>query len=190
MTQVRPAGEQDAEALAALDRATWTTTTSPAPVPAPDQPFGDQDQRLADVLVAEQSGCPVGYVRVAQAVPLASHAHVLEVQGLAVDAAAQGQGTGRLLVEAVVRLARERGARKLSLRVLAPTAGPGGGTRAAARSRACCAGSSCSTATSSTTSSWPATCPPEPDAAPGLDRPGAPVTRPGAGPPRSARRSL
>jgi len=122
MTQVRPAREQDAEVLAALERATWTTTTSPAPVPVPvpvlERPSFGPDQHPADVLVAEQDGLAVDSVRLAQALEVPSHAHVLEVQGLAVAPAQQGRGTGRLLLEAAVRLARERGAWKLSLRVL------------------------------------------------------------------------
>ena len=122
MTQVRPAREQDAEVLAALERATWTTTTSPAPVPVPvpvlERPSFGPDQHPADVLVAEQDGLAVDSVRLAQALEVPSHAHVLEVQGLAVAPAEQGRGAGRLLLEAAVRLARERGAWKLSLRVL------------------------------------------------------------------------
>ena len=61
---------------------------------------------------------PMGGTMVEQAFPLASHAHVLELQGLAVDPARQRCGAGRRLVEASVEQARRRGARKLALRVL------------------------------------------------------------------------
>ena len=60
----------------------------------------------------------VGYALVGQALPLASHAHVLELRGLAVDPARQLCGAGRRLVEASVEQARGQGARKLALRVL------------------------------------------------------------------------
>ena len=65
----------------------------------------------------------VGYALVGQALPLASHAHVLELQGLAVDPARQRCGAGRRLVEASVEQARDRGARKLALRVLGNMSG-------------------------------------------------------------------
>jgi ribosomal protein S18 acetylase RimI-like enzyme len=47
---------------------------------------------------------------------------VLEIKGLAVDPAHQGQGFGRLLLEAAAAEARGRGARRLTLRVLSPNA--------------------------------------------------------------------
>lgn len=47
------------------------------------------------------------------------HSHVQQVQGLGVDPAHRRAGVGRALVEAGRELARQRGARKLSLRVLA-----------------------------------------------------------------------
>jgi ribosomal protein S18 acetylase RimI-like enzyme len=49
-----------------------------------------------------------------------SHAHVLEIGGLAVDPVRQGAGVGRRLVEAAVQECRRRGARKVTLRVLGP----------------------------------------------------------------------
>jgi RimJ/RimL family protein N-acetyltransferase len=54
---------------------------------------------------------------------LPSHAHVLEVAGLAVSPLHQRLGVGEVLVRGVVDEAAARGARKLSLRVLAPNAG-------------------------------------------------------------------
>jgi ribosomal protein S18 acetylase RimI-like enzyme len=74
------------------------------------------------VLVAEDDGSVVGYVKVHQPLPLPSHTHVLEIGGLAVDPERQRVGAGRALVDAAVELARTRGARKLSLRVLGPNA--------------------------------------------------------------------
>lgn len=115
----RRARPDDDRALATLDAQTWSPAVTPAPRPAPDRAFfGRVDP--ADVLVAEVEGQVVGYVTLRQGIDLPSHAHVLEVQGLAVSPDAQGRGLGRSLVEAAKEEARRRGARKLSLRVLAP----------------------------------------------------------------------
>lgn len=120
MVTIRRARPDDEEPLREIDRQTWTSDVSPAPVPAGGRPFFGPDAPLDEVLVAEETGAVVGYVRVHQAVPIPSHTHVLEVNGLAVDPARQRTGAGRALVEAVVAEARARGARKLTLRVLAP----------------------------------------------------------------------
>jgi ribosomal protein S18 acetylase RimI-like enzyme len=48
---------------------------------------------------------------------------VLEVSGIAVDPALRRRGVGRALVDAAIAEARARGARRLTLRVLAPNDG-------------------------------------------------------------------
>jgi GNAT superfamily N-acetyltransferase len=118
---VRAARIEDEAALRPIHLATWTADVSPGPDPDPSEPVFD-GATLADVLVAEDDGRVLGYVRLHQPGPLPSHAHVLVVNGLAVDPARQGGGTGRALIEAAVDEARRRGARKLGLRVLAPNA--------------------------------------------------------------------
>lgn len=120
MISIRPGAEADAPALAAIDQATWSPLVSPAPRPRPGAPFTEDPELLSDVLVAEVDGVIAGYVSIHQAIPLPSHAHVLEIHGLAVDPVRQGAGLGRRLVEAAKTEAAERGARKLALRVLAP----------------------------------------------------------------------
>ena len=120
MSGVRLAEARDDAALVALDVATWSPRVSPAPAPDPGSGFFDGGNRPEDVLVAESGGRVVGYLSVHQSVPLPSHRHVLEVNGLAVDPGHQGRGVGRRLVEEAKQEARRRGARKLSLRVLAP----------------------------------------------------------------------
>jgi ribosomal protein S18 acetylase RimI-like enzyme len=124
MVTVRPAREDDGPALQRIDAATFTAEVSPGAPPAPDGPFFTAGTRPADVLVAVQDGEVVGYVKVVPKYPeLATAGHVQEVQGLAVAAERQGRGAGRALVEAAIGLARERGARRLTLRALAPNAG-------------------------------------------------------------------
>jgi ribosomal protein S18 acetylase RimI-like enzyme len=115
---VRQARPEDQPALRAIDTATWTADVSPAPPPPPDAPFFGERTQPADVLVGEIDGVVAGYAVLGRSTMLATHAHVLEIRGLAVSPAYQGRGAGRRLVEASVEQARGRGARKLSLRVL------------------------------------------------------------------------
>lgn len=118
MVKVRQARPDDQAALRKIDAATWTADVSPAPPPPADAAFFNGRTRPADVLVAEIGSAVAGYAALGQSSTLASHAHVLEIRGLAVDPARQRCGAGRRLVEASVEQARARGARKLALRVL------------------------------------------------------------------------
>jgi ribosomal protein S18 acetylase RimI-like enzyme len=115
---VRPARPEDDAALAALHRATWSSLASPAPAPPAGATFFEGRAAPEDVLVAESGGAIVGYVQIGPAIPVPSNAHVMTVQGLGVDPARRGEGIARRLVEAAVYAARDRGARRLTLRVL------------------------------------------------------------------------
>lgn len=116
---VRPARPDDEEPLARIDRATWTWLTSPAPPPPVGQPFFGAGTRPEDVVVAELDGAVAGYARVGHPTSLAASRHVVMVTGVAVDPHLQGRGVGAALMDGVHAEARRRGARKLSLRVLA-----------------------------------------------------------------------
>ena len=120
--RLRPAVSEDGPALLALDAATWSPDVTPAPEPGRDAPFFRDGDRPEDVLVAEVDGRPVGYIQLHQATKLASNAHVLQVRGLAVDPRERGRGVGGSLIEGAIAEARRRGARRLTLRVLAPNA--------------------------------------------------------------------
>jgi ribosomal protein S18 acetylase RimI-like enzyme len=120
VTTVRRAATSDLPALAEIDRATWSSKVTPAPKRPPGFPFSHDPNRLHDLLVAKVDGVTAGYVALHQAIPLPSHAHVLEINGMAVDPRLHGRGVGRRLLEAAKQEAVHRGARKLSLRVLAP----------------------------------------------------------------------
>ena len=74
------------------------------------------------MLVAEVGGVPVGWVRLRPPSPLQSNAHVQQIQGLVVDPCVRRQGVGRALVDAARELARQRGARRITLRVLGTNA--------------------------------------------------------------------
>jgi ribosomal protein S18 acetylase RimI-like enzyme len=115
---VRRAEQADAEALDALDRATWTSLSSPAPVPNVAWTFFDEKTRPEDVLVAVVDNRVVGYVKLGLATPLPSSDHVRTIIGLAVEPSARRLGVGRALLAAAVAEARARGARRLTLRVL------------------------------------------------------------------------
>ena len=120
MVRVRPAELSDGTALAAIDEATWSPQVTPAPRDGRDSSFFGDRHDPADVLVAETGGSVVGYLMLHQPLPLPSHAHVLEVNGLAVHPSYQRHGVGRLLMHEATREARRRGARKVTLRVLSP----------------------------------------------------------------------
>jgi RimJ/RimL family protein N-acetyltransferase len=116
---LRDACDADAADLARIDADTWSPAVSPAP---PDRWTAEHWRTtIAEhgVVVAAVDGAPAGYAVLGQTIPLPSHAHVLEIKGLAVDPAHQGAGVGRALVLAACERARASGALKLSLRVLA-----------------------------------------------------------------------
>jgi RimJ/RimL family protein N-acetyltransferase len=118
---VRAARVQDDAALQPIDAVTWTSEVSPAPGDGTLKPVLSADD-VPHALVAELDGRVVGYVRVRPS-SLSSSAHVHRIDGLAVDPAVQGHGAGTALVEAAVTLARSRGARKVTLAVLAHNTG-------------------------------------------------------------------
>ncbi|MEW1696035.1 MULTISPECIES: GNAT family N-acetyltransferase [unclassified Streptomyces] len=118
-TLIRAAAPEDDDALAGLDRVTWSPLHAvlPAPVP-PYGPFFDERHRPEDYLVAERAGVVVGYVRAAPPTPLAATAHVRQIQGLVVAGSARGQGVARALLRAAMDRARADGAVRMTLRVL------------------------------------------------------------------------
>ncbi len=120
--RVRPARREDGRALGALDHATWSPRVSPAPRPPARSDLLVPGVRARDVLVADDAGAVAGYVQLARPTPLRSNAHVLAVVGLAVDPARRRAGIGRLLLRAAAQEALARGARRLTLHVLAPNA--------------------------------------------------------------------
>ncbi|WP_314411199.1 GNAT family N-acetyltransferase [Streptomyces kroppenstedtii] len=116
---IRTAVPEDEEALGRLDRAVWSYRHAVGPREQPPyEPFFNDRSGPRDHLVAELGGRLVGYVRLGFPTPLASNAHVRQIQGLAVADEARGHGVGRALVRAAVEEARRRGARRITLRVL------------------------------------------------------------------------
>jgi ribosomal protein S18 acetylase RimI-like enzyme len=116
---VRLARPGDGDALLAIDRATWSPLTSPAGEPSIG-PFFNEGTTPQNVVVAELDGRAVGWAKMNHPTELAASAHVWHVTGLAVDPEFEGRGAGRALMEALMGLARERGGRRMTLRVFAP----------------------------------------------------------------------
>lgn len=118
-TLIRTAAQEDEEALAALDRAAWSTLHAVLPAPTPPyEPFFDDRHLPEDYLLAVREGVIVGYIRVAPPTPLAATAHVRQIQGLAVAESARGCGVARTLLRAAMDRARADGAVRITLRVL------------------------------------------------------------------------
>ncbi len=122
MVEIRTAREEDEAALRALEVDTWSTRSSPAPPPDPGRPVIER-WGAANVLVAADGDAVVGSLFLAPWLPLESSRHVLEIRGLAVDPARQGEGIGGRLLDAAIARARAEGRRRLLLRVLSTNAG-------------------------------------------------------------------
>ncbi|RAJ65396.1 L-amino acid N-acyltransferase YncA [Streptomyces sp. Amel2xB2] len=119
---VRTATAADEIPLGELDRRNWSPryAVHPRPVP-PYAPFFDAAHLPADHLVAELDGLGVvGFIRVVPPTGLPSHAHVRAVHGLVVDERARRRGVARALLEAACERARQKGAQRMTLRVLGP----------------------------------------------------------------------
>ncbi|MFD9323175.1 GNAT family N-acetyltransferase [Streptomyces sp. NPDC060053] len=117
--RIRAARPADAESLALVDRLTWSPLHAVMPEPEPPyHPFFDERHVPEDYLVAELDDRVIGYVRLALPTPLASNAHVRQIQGLAVLDEGRGRGVGRALIRAALDEARRQGARRITLRVL------------------------------------------------------------------------
>ncbi|WP_405560585.1 GNAT family N-acetyltransferase [Streptomyces sp. NBC_01180] len=116
---IRMAVPDDGDALGELDRVTWSSLHAVMPPPQPPyHPFFDEQHRPDDHMVAELAGAVVGYIRLVRPTPLASNAHVRQIQGLAVAGTARRRGVGRALLRAACAEARRQGASRITLRVL------------------------------------------------------------------------
>lgn len=116
---MRPARWSDEVVLARVDAAAWTPVSGfPSVIARAGGVFFSAEHPPGAHLVAEVDGTVAGYVRVAPVTPLQENAHVSGIAGLAVAPGARGRGVGSALLAAAEQHARERGARKLSLRVL------------------------------------------------------------------------
>ena len=119
--RVRPARLADQAALTQLDAIAWSAESGFPSVMAPglrDTTFFDAGNPPEAFLVAELDGRVVGYIRLKPPSKLPENAHVIQVQGLAVHPDARRRGAAAGLLDAAEETLRERGIRKLTLRVL------------------------------------------------------------------------
>lgn len=117
MTTIRVAATADGDRLGEIDRLTRSSENSPSPLGETITPFFEH-LAPTDVLVATDQDGISGYIQFRQPTPLASNAHVWQINGVAVDPRFQGRGLGVALIEAAIREIDSRGGRRITLRVL------------------------------------------------------------------------
>ncbi|UGY90986.1 GNAT family N-acetyltransferase [Streptomyces gobiensis] len=116
---IRAAVPADGVPLAELDRRIWSPLHAVSPRPRPPyRPLFDATHPPRQHLIAELDGRIAGYIRVVPPTPLASNAHVRQIQGLAVDNWARGRGVARALLRSAMDASRRQGAVRITLRVL------------------------------------------------------------------------
>ena len=109
----------DQAALTELDALAWSADAGfPSIAGLKDGTFFTTDNPPEAHLVAELSGRVVGYIRLKPPTRLPENTHVIQVQGLAVHPDARRHGAAGSLLDAAEKQLRERGIRKLTLRVL------------------------------------------------------------------------
>jgi ribosomal protein S18 acetylase RimI-like enzyme len=116
VVHIRAATKDDLPAVDALVRATAPGSSPLAPHEYPDSFVANAAP--GELLVASIDDQVVGFVRLARPTPLTTNAHVLTIAGMGVAPERRHGGIGRSLVSAAVREAKDRGARRLTLRVL------------------------------------------------------------------------
>jgi ribosomal protein S18 acetylase RimI-like enzyme len=117
--EIRVARAADEAQLARLDRVSWTPQSGfPSVTRQAGGLFFTAGSPPQAHLVGTIDGAVVGYIRLGVPSPLPEEAHVLAVHGLAVAPESRRRGVATALLGAAERRARDRGARKLSLRVL------------------------------------------------------------------------
>ncbi len=116
---IRTAVPADDRVLAELYRRAWSPISDVIPRPTPGAAFFPEPREAENYLVAESGGRVVGYLRLAQPIPLPSGAHVRQIQGLAVDTTTRGRGIGTALLEAACAETLRQGGTRITLRVLA-----------------------------------------------------------------------
>ena len=121
---IRTAVAADDDALRGIDATAWDSSSIFPSLLATidDTPFFDEAHRPEHHLVADLDGRVVGYVRLRPGTPLPESAHVVQVNGIAVDPAARGRGVAAALLAAAEQRARDHGASKITLRVFGTNA--------------------------------------------------------------------
>jgi ribosomal protein S18 acetylase RimI-like enzyme len=122
--RVRSARTADQTALTEVDALAWSAESGfPSALSQAGGTFFSGENPTQAHLVAELNGTVVGYIRLKPPSRLPENAHVIQVQGLAVHPDARRRGAAGSLLDAAAAQSRERGLRKLTLRVLSTNHG-------------------------------------------------------------------
>lgn len=120
--EVRFSRESDFEQLLEIDNRIWNTATTPAVIKWNSVSEYKQRNPEGSQLVALVNGKVAGYLGFHSPTPLDTNQHVLEID-IAVDHHFQGSGVGKSLLSSAEKIFKERGIKKLSLRVLETNSG-------------------------------------------------------------------
>ncbi|MCM3442701.1 N-acetyltransferase family protein [Metabacillus halosaccharovorans] len=120
--EVRLSKESDFEQLLEIDNRIWNSTTTPAIIKWNSVSEYKQRNPEGSQLVALVNGKVAGYLGFHLPTPLNTNQHVLEID-IAVDMHFQGSGVGRSLLLNAENIFKEKGIKKLSLRVLETNSG-------------------------------------------------------------------
>lgn len=115
--EVRFSKESDFDQLIALDNRIWNTDTTPAVIKWSSVSDYKQRNPEGSQLVALVNGKVAGYLGYHSPSPLVTNHHVLEID-IGIDLPFQGLGVGKRLLERAEEIFKEKGVKKLSLRVL------------------------------------------------------------------------
>jgi ribosomal protein S18 acetylase RimI-like enzyme len=114
---IRPSEMKDARDLITLDHMIWTEDVTPGRLSWCSREDYLLHAPPGSQLVAVEEGKLCGYVGFGHPSGMESNRHVFEIN-IAVHPRYQRSGVGRKLIEAVKKLAADKGIRKLRLRVL------------------------------------------------------------------------
>ena len=120
--EVRLSKKSDFEHLLEIDNRVWNTATTPAIIKWNSVSEYKQRNPEGSQLVALVNGKVAGYLGFHSPTPLNTNQHVLEID-IAVDRYFQGIGVGKSLLSSAVKIFKEKGIKKLSLRVLETNSG-------------------------------------------------------------------
>lgn len=120
--EVRFSKESDFEQLVDIDNRIWNTATTPAIIQWNSVSEYKQRNPEGSQLVAFVNGKVAGYLGYHSPTPLDTNQHVLEID-IGVDPHFQGNGVGKSLLLSAEKVFKEKGIKKLSLRVLETNSG-------------------------------------------------------------------
>lgn len=120
--EIRPMLARDYEELVEIEHLIWNETNTPARIHWPSAEAYGRQKAGELQWVAVLDGKVAGYINAHHKTKFETNRHVYEID-MGVHPNAQRKGVGRALLKEIERVVRERGGRKLSLRVLETNSG-------------------------------------------------------------------